>query len=217
MRLRFDEIYGYDPVNITEEAYQQIVQIIKHSQVCEGCGQTCQRIVTLNKCADCFIRANNQPANSNQSGYDFQYITYDGERYSWFLNQEDNYIYVLDAYSALKDLERDHKSILPTLRYWKFPVAQVPDSIIYTTIYGDLKNDAALVVNTTAHAYLIYREGEIVEINRKTKAMRELLDEAAAATRQPEWKKSPWPELARIVNNRLRAEQERAPMITHLF
>jgi hypothetical protein len=187
------------PLAITPQAYEQIAAIVQVNLICTYClkGYTQENPqVAENVCLGCFLkRRTNSPTDLMFVG---EVASEYAERYGYkvykFIDPQ-GYVYITNSHNKLNDaIERD---IRATLEYYGFIAPERYtlksgkevdlNGFSWRMIYGDFQTSP--VVLATYHenygdhidtAFLLYRDGTIVEFTRRKKQHRTWYEEAKA-------------------------------------
>lgn len=164
---------------ITDEAFEQIAELIRASLVCSNCGSgyTEENMqVAQNTCLSCFL------LREQRHG-----ITY--------IDQMDTHFRFIDPKGDIRltdtNSTESRVSVAETIRYHGFPV---PQSIVlegvakilnewYWQIHGDKTRSCVVLqhgssYNGEHYFFLAYKNGSYIELNKRKRAHRELLQRA---------------------------------------
>ncbi len=164
---------------ITDEGFEKITQIIRESWICETCklGYTDEHPqVAQNCCLACFLVRESRHGITflDESGGNYRFIDPRGEIRLTDINSTESRV-----------------SVTETIRYHSFPVPQSiqVDGVAkilsewHWHIYGNVERSCIILQygsssNGEAFLFLAYKNGSYVELNKRKRAHRELLQRA---------------------------------------
>lgn len=178
--------YKSTPITVTVEAFTQICQLIDENHACHVCEEIFtpdNPCVSLNQCLHCYL--------ARHSGLTSIGLAHEGEYHNdyAFLDERG---YVFTSYAG-SDEAQPRRSDYQTLIKWGFSVPatythkgeekKLTES--YWRVYGDFVHNEVVVAHyqasyqSTEVAYLVYKDGSIVELNKRSKENKELYKRAA--------------------------------------
>ncbi len=176
----------YHEYVISDQAYEQIVPLVEANQVCRTCSRAYTQDnphVAKHTCLACFLR---KEQHNHLTYVGSQDLTPYGVHHT-FLDPR-GYVHIASSSSEKSDLSNYY-----TIKHYGFPVpttyhyneqdVRLDSSFWY--IHGSFRNNAVIVIDYQQRygdqlhvAFIVSKDGSIVEINRRKGAMQKLFKQA---------------------------------------
>jgi hypothetical protein len=198
-RYNYKSVYmgsSYYQITVSPEGYRQIWELVQRLKVCEVCNEYYSEEnpnVAGNMCLRCLL--SDHPGLSFMGRLNPEATAEQEENPAFlFLSKKDGHTYTSKAGPGVQATVSEDQAL--TLKYWRFPIptqgrwngetVELSESGWY--IYGDVRTDDLLLIEKGNFLFLVQRNGEALQITRRSSKHRFLLDAIRAdleATRRP--------------------------------
>ncbi len=185
MKHIYFEYRNNSPIIVSDKLYEAILALVELERLCSKCGCrfTAENpMVLLNLCLTCFLK------QDDHKHFTFVGETREaaGERYYAFMDTDGM------VHSTSTKSEQVTRDIYATLKFWNFPVPEThqkkgKEYTLYPfhwKMYGDVRAPAVVIENSSQYgddptvAYLVDKLGNILELNKRKKHIRQMFIEA---------------------------------------